>query len=311
MPDQISLMSLPNMRETIDCGGVVLFKKTFAQCVTTFLFWVQARQYIGNRIYQDGFSSRVVLSNSFFGLEEPRPLPPNIHLTGPLVQPQGDLLKDLKEKHNKLYQWLEEAQANKQPVVYISIGSYCIYQQWSIDALYYGLKKLGCRVIWSLRKEYKLPVENDKDVWAMPWVPQVELLSHPAVGAGVSHCGWGGTMEFIAAGVPVVGWPHFFDQFKNASLICDDNKAGKILLSRMRLSPHNIEHQSYVSPEFDSEHVYRVFKEVLVDRHAFYKQNMLRLQRISQNQKGRETAVRVIEETAVLGSKHVVDEALH
>jgi len=128
------------------------------------------------------------------------------------------------------------------------------------------LKKLGCRVIWSLKKEFKLPVENDNDIWAMPWVPQVELLSHPAVKAGVSHCGWGGTMEFIAAGVPVIGWPHFFDQFKNASLICDENNAGKILLSRMRLSVDNKDHQSYIKPEFDSEHVYQTFKEVIVDR---------------------------------------------
>ena len=253
----------------------------------------------------------MTLSNSFFGLEEARCLPPNVHLTGPLVQPQGDLLNELKEKHGKLYLWLEEALANKQPVVYISIGSYCIYQQWSIDALYHGLKRLNCRVIWSIKKEYKLPVENDENVWAMPWVPQVELLSHPAVKAGVCHCGWGGAMEFIAAGVPVVGWPHFFDQFRNASLICDENKAGKILLSRMRLSANNIDHQSYVRPEFDADHVYRVLKEVLVDRHDFYKHNMLRLQRISRNQKGRETAVRVIEQTAILGSKHAVDESLH
>jgi len=73
-------------------------------------------------------------------------------------------------------------------------------------------------------------------------------------------------MEFIAAGVPVIGWPHFFDQFKNASLICDENNAGKILLSRMRLSVDNKDHQSYIKPEFDSEHVYQTFKEVIVDR---------------------------------------------
>jgi len=38
---------------------------------------------------------------------------------------------------------------------------------------------------------------------------------------------------------------------------------------------------------------------------------MARLQRISMNQKGRDTAVKVIEQTAVFGSKHLVDESLH
>ena len=102
-------------------------------------------------------------------------------------------------------------------------------------------------------------------------------------------------MEFIAAGVPVIAWPHFFDQFKNANLICNDNKAGIKLCSRMRLSLKNIDHQSYVKPEFDSEHVYRIFKEVLVDRNDYYKKNMLRLQKISMAQKGRETAARIVE----------------
>jgi len=79
----------------------------------------------------------------------------------------------------------------------------------------------------------------------------------------------------------------------------------------MRLSVDNKDHQSYINPEFDSEHVYRLFKEVIVDRYEFYKENMTRLQRISMNQKGRDTAVKVIEQTAVLGSKHMVDESLH
>ena len=66
-----------------------------------------------------------------------------------------------------------------------------------------------------------------------------------------------------------------------------------------------------MKPEFDAEHVYKIFKEVLVDRNDFYKKNMLRLQKISMAQKGRETAARIVEQTAVFGLKPVVDEALH
>lgn len=49
----------------------------------------------------------------------------------------------------------------------------------------------------------------------------------------------------------------------------------------MRLSLDNMDHQSYVKPEFDAEHVYKIFKEVLYDRNDYYKKNMLRLQKIS------------------------------
>ena len=42
------------------------------------------------------------------------------------------------------------------------------------------------------------------------------MLAHPAVKAGLTHCGFGGTLEFIAAGVPMVALPHFADQPPNA-----------------------------------------------------------------------------------------------
>lgn len=49
----------------------------------------------------------------------------------------------------------------------------------------------------------------------------------------------------------------------------------------MRLSTDNKEQLSYVKPEFDAQHVQSIFQEVLIDRYDFYKNNMVRLQRIS------------------------------
>lgn len=211
MPEQLGILNLLNMKAAYNCCGMICFERWFTQSLSWLISELQWNGSQAVKDYNRSFSSRVVLSNSFFGLEEPRCLPPNVYLTGPLVKSQDNLLGLLKEKHIELYNWLEDAQAKNMPVVYISIGSLCVWQQWSIDALYYGLKKLGCRVVWSIKKEFHLPVEDDPDFWVQPWVPQVELLAHPAIKAGLSHCGWGGTMEFIAAGVPVVGWPHFFD----------------------------------------------------------------------------------------------------
>ena len=90
----------------------------------------------------------------------------------------------------------------------------CIYSQWSIDALYNGLKGIECKVVWSLRQnpeESLVLPKSDDSFWISKWIPQVEVLAHPAVKAGMTHCGFGGTLEFISNEVPFACWPHFGD----------------------------------------------------------------------------------------------------
>lgn len=59
------------------------------------------------------------------------------------------------------------------------------------------------------------------------------MLAHPACKAGLTHCGFGGTLEFIAMRVPVVTFPHFSDQPLNADQIVDAG-AGIHLLDKLR-----------------------------------------------------------------------------
>ena len=84
--------------------------------------------------------------------------------------------------------------------------------------MYFGLKNIGCKVIWSLRG-IEIPEKDNPNFWVREWLPQPEILSHPAVKAGLTHCGFGGTSEFIGAGVPIVAYPHFADQYKLATMI--------------------------------------------------------------------------------------------
>jgi UDP:flavonoid glycosyltransferase YjiC (YdhE family) len=57
-----------------------------------------------------------------------------------------------------------------------------------------------------------LPEGYDKNIfWWGTWLPQVEALAHPGVKAGVTHCGLGGSLEFIYSGVPALCFPHFGD----------------------------------------------------------------------------------------------------
>ena len=58
--------------------------------------------------------NRIMISSSFFGLEEPILLPPNIHLTGPNIDPDQEHLKTLLgEKDPKLLKFLDDAHSRK------------------------------------------------------------------------------------------------------------------------------------------------------------------------------------------------------
>ncbi|MCD7470808.1 hypothetical protein HAX54_010958 [Datura stramonium] len=97
-----------------------------------------------------------------------------------------------------------------------------------------ALEASNSSFLWVVRKGDKTQ-ENEQENW-MPasfkgkiltnkglivggWVPQLKILNHPATGAFMTHCGWNSTLESLTAGVPMLTWPLFAEQFYNEKLV--------------------------------------------------------------------------------------------
>ncbi|CAO1947717.1 unnamed protein product [Urochloa humidicola] len=115
-------------------------------------------------------------------------------------------------------------------VVYVSFGSIARAEGKQAVELGLGLEASGHPFIWALRNAHDYDDATrafldeiearvaGRGLLVRGWAPQLLILSHAAVGGFVTHCGWNSTMEAVAAGLPVVTWPHFTDQFLNEKM---------------------------------------------------------------------------------------------
>ncbi|CAM0880003.1 unnamed protein product [Alopecurus aequalis] len=132
---------------------------------------------------------------------------------------------DLFKQDGKGYlEWLDEQAAAS--VVYISFGSLSSMSKRQIAEVARGMAESGRPFLWVLRKDNRGEIDvNDLCAgdggsgMVVEWCDQGKVLSHPAVGCFVTHCGWNSTLESVACGVPVVGVPQWTDQGTNAWLV--------------------------------------------------------------------------------------------
>ncbi|KAF0913580.1 hypothetical protein E2562_023294 [Oryza meyeriana var. granulata] len=127
--------------------------------------------------------------------------------------------------------WLDAKKPSS--VVYVSFGSIVHPEEKQTVELGLGLEASGHPFIWAVKSpdrhgEAALAFLRELEarvagrgllIWG--WAPQALILSHGAVGAFVTHCGWNSTLEAATAGLPVVAWPHFADQFLNAKMVVE------------------------------------------------------------------------------------------
>ncbi|PWZ55976.1 UDP-glycosyltransferase 86A1 [Zea mays] len=124
-------------------------------------------------------------------------------------------------------------------VLYISFGSYAHVTKQELREIAGGVLASGARFLWVMRPD----IVSSDDPRPLPegfaeaaaaagrglvvqWCCQVEVLSHPAVAAFLTHCGWNSVLESVWAGVPMLCFPLLTDQLTNRRLVVREWGAG-------------------------------------------------------------------------------------
>ncbi|KAL0400080.1 UNVERIFIED_CONTAM: UDP-glucose flavonoid 3-O-glucosyltransferase 6 [Sesamum radiatum] len=162
---------------------------------------------------------------------------PPIYPLGPILQPDGGQIDREKPNNREIFEWLDRQPDSS--VVFLCFGSQGTLDEDQVKQIAVALENSGHRFLWSLRKpppkgKIDFPKEYENPEEALPegflkrtseigkvigWAPQMAVLSHPAVGGFVSHCGWNSILESVWGGVPMGTWPLTVDQQSNAFLL--------------------------------------------------------------------------------------------
>ncbi|KAJ4718358.1 Glycosyltransferase [Melia azedarach] len=133
--------------------------------------------------------------------------------------------------------WLDLQQPSS--VVYVALGTLCGHSTSQLIELGLGLEASQKPFIWIIGEGHR---SRGLEEWVFEenfeerikgrgllirgWAPQIQILSHPAIGGFLTHCGWNSLLEAISCGVPLVTWPYFGDQFLNEKLVVQVLKIG-------------------------------------------------------------------------------------
>ncbi|XP_020249310.1 UDP-glycosyltransferase 73C6-like [Asparagus officinalis] len=137
---------------------------------------------------------------------------------------------------NRCLSWLDSMKPHS--VIYVSFGSLARTSPSQLIEIGLGLEASNCPFIWVIKAGSK---SSEIEEWLSQgfeertsmraliirgWAPQLMILSHPAIGGFMTHCGWNSTLESACAGVPMITWPHFAEQFLNEKLIVEILRIG-------------------------------------------------------------------------------------
>lgn len=173
-----------------------------------------------------------LLFTSFYELESKAidtlrfQIPIPIHSLGPCIP---YMLCDTTDANatSSYFNWLDSQPVSS--VLYVSLGSFLPITGPQMNEMAKGLHESGVRFLWVIRGAPESMKESDKGRsrgLMVPWCDQLRVLCHPSIGGFLTHCGWNSTLEGVFAGVPMLTFPLFWDQYPNSKRIVDDWKVG-------------------------------------------------------------------------------------
>ncbi|TYK14013.1 crocetin glucosyltransferase [Cucumis melo var. makuwa] len=137
---------------------------------------------------------------------------------------------DLYRSTSSYIDWLNSKP--KASVVYVSSGSITKLSNQQKEEMARGLLSTKRPFLWVIRDteaeedslSFKEKLETQGKI--VPWCSQLEVLSSPATGCFLTHCGWNSCLESLACGVPTVAFPQWSDQATNSKIIQDLSETG-------------------------------------------------------------------------------------
>ncbi|XP_066325930.1 7-deoxyloganetin glucosyltransferase-like [Miscanthus floridulus] len=158
----------------------------------------------------------------------------------------GSLDLSLWKHDTECLAWLD-AQAPGS-VVYANFGSLTVVTAAQLAEFAWGLAATGRPFLWVIREDIVAGVVSGSAAALPPafkaetatrglvatWCPQERVLRHRAMGCFLTHNGWNSTCECLAAGVPMVCWPVFADQFTVCKYACEVWGVGRRLDAEVR-----------------------------------------------------------------------------
>ncbi|XP_027062814.2 UDP-glycosyltransferase 71E1-like [Coffea arabica] len=176
-------------------------------------------------------------SHAIHALSNDKTIPP-VYAVGPILNLKGS--NSQNQETEMIMKWLDLQP--KCSVVFLCFGSGGSFDGDQVKEIAYALEHSGYRFLWSLRtpspkEKFEFPSEYENLDEVLPegflqrtatvgkvigWAPQAAVLSHPAMGGFVSHCGWNSILESVWCGVPVATWPLYAEQQENAFLMVKD-----------------------------------------------------------------------------------------
>ncbi|KGN54987.1 anthocyanidin 3-O-glucosyltransferase 2 [Cucumis sativus] len=161
---------------------------------------------------------------------------PKVYTVGPILQLKSIGVTQSNNALNgaDILKWLDDQPPAS--VVFLCFGSKGSFDEDQVLEIARALERSEVRFLWSLRQpppkgKFEEPSNyaNINDVLpegflnrtadigrVIGWAPQIEILSHPATGGFISHCGWNSTLESVWHGVPMATWPLYAEQQFNA-----------------------------------------------------------------------------------------------